>query len=259
MDIFIQDSRDNVELDATLVLDITSKELYDIFQFETAIRWLPMRWRGQVMSKKRETDRHRALCNKLLQLFGCSVISGTPVESLRFGTIANGKPILQDNNNMSFSMSNGNNYVVMYVNRTKNKSYELGVDIASRDDLADSQSLSLLKDIFHDVEYTTLSHLSSDQLSEMSAYYWSFKESYTKYTGTGILCDLVKINAGKLTNFSTSQTIDRLVEGNLMTFHSYWLEDSHQEIVTICKLRNKENVQPKIYKVSLSEMLTFFK
>ena len=260
MDQYLLDIAQNVQQNVILILRLDSSVLNDVFRFEEAMRILPIQWRPKVTSKKKECDIQKALCNKLLQLFGCSSMSHTPARSLVFGSTNNGKPTLPNNRNIVFSMSNGEEYVVMYIQRGISGHIldDIGIDIASVEDLRSPSELGTLKDIFNQKEMDTLRNTPPHRLTEMFAYYWSFKESYTKYTGTGISCDLTAINAGQLRSFDGDQTIARQVEENDMCFTSWWLNKPHKEIVTVCSLEPVVPLEPRVYEISIDELLHFF-
>ncbi|SMN19232.1 similar to Saccharomyces cerevisiae YGL154C LYS5 Phosphopantetheinyl transferase involved in lysine biosynthesis [Maudiozyma saulgeensis] len=261
MENFIEDTKARNDIDAILVLDINSNELSDEFQFEMALRALPISWRARVLNKKIDADRKRTLCNRLLQLFGCSTISGIPIKSLRFGSIENGKPILlqQDDDNITFSMTNGENYVAMFLKRTTcGPAPYIGIDLASVKDLNDPNDLILFRDIFNLEEYTTLRNASKENVQELFAYYWSFKESYTKYTGTGISCDLKVIGAQELQNFDSFKKINRVIESKSMIFYSIWLNGPFKEILTICEQGiSTKYIAPTVYRLSLKDILSY--
>ncbi|CAB4254517.1 similar to Saccharomyces cerevisiae YGL154C LYS5 Phosphopantetheinyl transferase involved in lysine biosynthesis [Maudiozyma barnettii] len=261
MEDFIQRSKTGNDIRTILVLDINSNVLNDEFEFETALRVLPIDWRARIMNKKNETDRMKALCNRLLQLVGCSIISNVSIKSLQFDSIENGKPIIvsQDDNNITFSMTNGENYIAMFLRRTMNHpAPHVGIDLASEKDLKDPKDLELFKDIFNTEEYDALESTSIDEVQSLFAYYWSFKESYTKYTGTGLSCDLKKIGAGKLQNFDSFKGINRLVESKSMEFYSLWLNGPFKEILTICEEDlSARYITPIVYRLTLNDILSY--
>lgn len=266
MDELLNDSIRTGKFDACVVLDISSDILNDEFEFEMAMRVLPIKWRNKVMNKKNDSDRKKALCNRLLQLIGCSIVCNIQIRSLEFDIIQNGKPILvnQDINNgiVTFSMTNGQNFVAIYLKRGEPGSdiaCDVGIDLASAADLADPINLELYQDIFGTAEYESLQLTTGTELKRLFAYHWSFKESYTKYTGTGISCDLKVIDAGKLEDFNKTKEIDRIVEGNHMTFYSTWLNHTYPEMVTLCQPKTLHNKFPKLYTICLNDILSFIK
>ncbi|KAG0665132.1 holo-[acyl-carrier-protein] synthase [Maudiozyma exigua] len=266
MNEFLKDTLQPGALDVCIVLDIDSKILNDEFEFEMAMRVLPIKWRNKVMCKKTGSDRKKALCNRLLQLVGCSVACNIPVESLNFDTIQNGKPLLidQDKSNgiVTFSMTNGKHFVAIYLKRSTldaHVTYDVGIDLASVADLEDPINLELYRDIFNPIEYESLQSNVGMELKRLFAYYWSFKESYTKYTGTGISCDLKAINAGRLENFENAERIERLIDHLPMIFHSTWLNHTYPEIITTCQPKALHNESPKLYRISVSDILSYLK
>lgn len=257
MEQYIHDISENEELEAILIVSLGSPALDDVFNFEMAMRALPIKWRAKVASKKTTGDIQKALCNRLLQLFGCSTASSVPARSLSFGIVKNGKPVLQNQGNIAFSMSNGEQFVTMYIRKVAPGQIadEVGIDIASVKDIRDEGELDTLKDIFAHEEMNTLRSFSGDKLKEMFAYYWSFKESYTKFTGTGISCDLTAIDAKQLGNFNGVETVDRDIEGNHMHFRSQWLQATHREVVTVCSPKGRHPSEPRVYMITIEDIL----
>lgn len=266
MDEFLKDAVQPGAFDACIVLDISSSILHDEFEFEMAMRVLPIIWRNRVLNKKNDSDRKKALCNRLLQLVGCSIVCNDPIDSLEFDTIQNGKPILinQNGNNgyVTFSMTNGQNFVAMYLKRSAldtEIAHDVGIDLASVADLKDPINLELYRDIFSTTEYESLLLTTGMELKRLFAYYWSFKESYTKYTGAGISCNLKIIDAGKLEDFNETKEIDRVIENKHMIFHSTWLHHVYPEMVTVCQPRPLRNQFPKLYRICLNDILSYIK
>lgn len=221
--------------DIILYIDMKYTCFDDAFEFEMAMRYLPLDWQTKVLKKKSAKDRQRMLCNRLLQLYACSLVSGIPFQQLKFEYGKFGKPRLSGTNNISFSMSNGEDFVLIYIIHSKNNAPEVGLDIASRDDLTDSSEIHLFEGIFTEVEYACLKECPDQDKKPMFAYYWSLKESFTKLMGTGLNYNLKDIDIGKVKDlYHPKIERCRSNNGKEIYFQSMWLTPEMQDIVSIC-------------------------
>ena len=258
-----------------LTLNLTKTELQDDYNFEDAIRLLPIHDQANILRKKFRNDQIRHLCNKLLQYFGCLVMVNNyddkSLSQLKFIKGRYGKPMLQsDKTNISFSMSNGEENVCMFIWNHDNDSldHEVGIDIASINDLQNKEELELYIDIFTEEEYLTLLNCPKDEIQKLFAYYWSLKECYTKYLGTGLNFDLKKVDIGPITKDETN--ISKRINGSLIQFQTFWVPPKGQELISICynqvSLPNNENIDdkvgdyfPTIVEISFEELINYLK
>lgn len=266
MEVLASISRLDRNWEGLLVLDVKQANLADDFTFERAIRFLSLPQQARIHQLKTSEGKYRAVCNRLLQLFGCSAVSGVHFEDLRFDSGIYGKPRLKNCPNVSFSMSNGQDYVVQYISRCKDgNSGELGVDIASRDDYLGDQDLETFSEVFSKSEYKHLESLSIETRRSAFAFYWSLKECHSKYTGLGLNCDLSKLDFGKLTTPEVGSGSQLVIDKTPMLFYSIWVPPHDKEITTICRQDdlNEPNLSrwlkdgPSIYKVTLEDIVGF--
>ncbi|CAL9735531.1 L-aminoadipate-semialdehyde dehydrogenase-phosphopantetheinyl transferase [Monosporozyma servazzii] len=249
------------ENDVILILDIGNSGLEDAFKFETAMRLLPLPVQASVLSKKSQGDKIRTLCNRILQLYGCLVLSGVQKRNdLKFKRGKYGKPIMDSQTaHLAFSMSNGEEHVCMYIKKNVDndsaKPIDVGIDIASVKDLQKSEELELYKDVFSEAEYTTLLRCPKEDINKLFAQYWSLKESYTKYLGSGLNIDLKQINTG-IVNINQSETI-RDIDNESIKFQSFWIPPHKEEIISICHKNDSLNNghPPKVYKILFNTLL----
>ncbi|EDO17841.1 hypothetical protein Kpol_1043p31 [Vanderwaltozyma polyspora DSM 70294] len=215
--------------------------LKDDFEFEQALRLLPMAWQLGVINKKNLKSKYISLCNRILQIFGCAILSPNKIKdfkSLSFTTNEYGKP---ETPGIAFNMSNGDRLVGMFAIRYYSQSEELphhihhlhsnqlvGIDIASTNDyhIGDEE---LFHTIFCPDELELLKSSNPVTTSKSFAHLWSFKECYIKYIGKGLHYDnLSELNFSNHINTPTSNIS---IDNNPLTFHSKW---SNQEVITIC-------------------------
>lgn len=205
------------------ICDISDGYLNDPFNFETAIRILPLSVQNAILAKKGDKLKEIALSNRLLELFGCSKWTGFPKKDLKFARGKYGKPYLEDLF-VEFSMSNGCNSVVMVVQGTS-----VGIDVASTTDCKNwgDNYLEEFVDIFSDEEYAALQNSAHDQLDELFTYYWSMKESYMKLTGTGLNTNIKNIDLKCLHILPKWEimTVERVIEDKLVIFTSRWINE----------------------------------
>lgn len=248
-----------------LIVKLNNASLTDDFFFERAMRFLSLQAQVKVLKKKTIESKYATLCNRLLQMFGCAVASGTSVEGLEFSYAKYGKPRLDNSQGITFSMSNGKCYVAQYLLKTKGEPLDIGIDIASKKDYTGLGDLEIFRDIFSTQEYKHLQSYDDHQKDSLFAYYWSLKECYTKYIGTGLNCDLSKIPIGQVDLPAKDIVIRRVIGDTSLSFYSRWLAPGSSEIVTICypNIRISDNIEPvirvpKIYEITLEEILEYF-
>lgn len=205
--------------------------LDDSFNFESSMRLIPLESQNLILRKRLPKLQRMALVNRLLQIYGCSKISGLKSGQLKFTRGQFGKPKLEGNGNIEFSMSNGEQSCVMVTQQT-----EVGIDIASTMDCErwDEGYLHTFQDVFTDEELAALK-ASSSHRDELFTLYWSMKESYTKLIGTGLNTNIKAIDIGVIsTPLSEHETMTtaRSINGKPVIFSSRWI--NNHEIVTTC-------------------------
>lgn len=250
-----------------LFVDVEDASLADDFTFEIAMRYLSLGEQIKVRRKKTVRAQKITLCNKLLQLFGCSIIGGVPFQEVRFEYGDFGKPYMNNSKGISFSMSNGDQHVVQYIFRgNSDRVVDIGVDVAAKNDYAGDSDLELFRDVFSEGEYANLKKCDTKLRPKMFAYYWSLKECYTKFTGLGLNCNLPSINFDQPQIPLKSSGIQRNLDGHSMLFHSTWIQQSSEEIVTVCRedgydIRDRARwllEGPTLFKIDLRTMLQWF-
>lgn len=258
MDQLLKDIKLNNSWNIILVVDVANSGLIDEFLFEAAMRLLPLKQQSKILARKSAMGKHTMLCNRLLQLFGCSISTGKNISQLVFQAGKHGKPMLQNANNVAFNMSNGDNHTVMYLIKGSSTGGDVGVDIASVDDLG--EDLELFKNIFHRDEYTYLLELPPVERRCLFAYYWSLKESYTKYVGTGLHNNLNDINFKEQKDFRDEGRQDVIINNEHLTFYSRWLPAERKEekdIITVCHSANLNMNKPKMYSITFNSVFDY--
>ncbi|CCF56763.1 hypothetical protein KAFR_0B04660 [Kazachstania africana CBS 2517] len=256
---FIDYTESNQSWEAILAINVNESGLHDEFLFEKAIRLLPLTWQNHVLTTRSLYDRRTALCNRLLQIFGCSVASKTSPKSLTYTCGRYGKPILASSDSVKFSMSNGSTHTVMYLVNSLNNNMEVGVDIASKTDIKSADEINLFEDIFSSAEQACISRCDDRSKIAMFIYYWSLKESYTKFTGTGLNCELKAIDLGAINLCQDFSSIKRQIHGNSVIFQSQWINDDLNEIVTTCQNSLKDDCFERtcIFILTFKDMINY--
>ncbi|CAI1987138.1 hypothetical protein SEUBUCD646_0G01240 [Saccharomyces eubayanus] len=234
--------------------------LADDFTFEVLTRVLPLDSQAQIFNRKSFHDRCTILCNRLLQLFGCSIVTGLDYQALRFDRGSFGKPFLGNDRSIPFSMTTGEQCVAMsLVKGASTDEYQnIGIDIASTRNYGGNEELELFKEIFSDEEFKGLQRASDPCV--IFTYLWSLKESYTKFTGTGLNTNLATIDFGAITVFPVNgASLDITLDNVPLVFYSRWF---NSEIITTCipkSISNDLNMGiPKLYNVPLSMLIDYF-
>lgn len=255
------------EDEAVLVLNIANSGLQNDFNFEMAMRLLPLKDQASVLRKKFKSDQIKALCNRLLQLFGCLIMLKDLLDEkpeLVFTRGPFGKPLLDTdamgiNHKLAFSMTNGEEHICMYLKRYMESNNEVGIDIASNEDLHEPEELPLYKDVLTSTEYLTLNNSSQTDMKKLFAHYWSLKESFTKYLGTGLNIDLKKYDFGTIEMDQPSTVTE--FDGQVLLFRSFWVQEDKREVITICERHHPDgsnNIEvPKVLIVSFKQLLTY--
>lgn len=231
------------DLRVILVVDSKDNYLLDDFHFETAMRLLPLHTQSKILGKRPEI-RKVSLCNQLLQLFGCAFLTGKRPSEIEFVVGAHGKPRIKDGS-VAYSMSNSDGITVMYLKRSE-PTTSVGVDLATTKDCEqwETDYLHMFKDIFSAQEYLYLQDLPCGPIRDSTfTHYWSLKEAYTKYTGTGLNCDLSSVDFKNVEPLERSKSQRVLTHNNSEThlFLSSWLDD--KQILTICDGPSDSNNQ----------------
>ncbi|SCU89694.1 LAFA_0E20120g1_1 [Lachancea sp. 'fantastica'] len=245
-----------------LVCDSRDTFLDDDFQFEALLRLLSLQTQRRILNRKNPSLRKTALCNQLLQLFGISITTGLPFHSLSLEIATLGKPTCAAMTGLAFNMSNCDGRTAMYIDAATN----VGIDLACVSDCHGfgDDYLGTFKSIFSCQEYHTLNQMAPGALRDRKfTHYWSLKEAYTKFTGTGLNCDLSKTDMGTLEAWSPADqifTIFRDIDGKRMFFQSKWLDSN--VVVSICKQAsiqddNSEQILNGITNLTVAEMAAF--
>ena len=102
---------------------------------------------------------------------------GLLLGSYRIARGEKGKPFIADRENIFFNISHSGDYVVCAVSDS-----EIGVDIEKRS----RARMEVAGRFFHKQEVRALEAVSGDERDRMFYDYWSVKESFLKYIGTGL-------------------------------------------------------------------------
>lgn len=241
---------------ALVVVEVEDNVLSDDFCYEEALRLLPLGVQARVNAKKVAHDRYITLSNRILQSCVAQLVCGG--RDVSFHTGKYGKPYLDDPN-VSFSMTNGEQYVCMFVVRAPCTSgMDVGIDIASTNDFKCEDDLEIYRDVLADEEYSAIQEACLGDMKSKFAFYWSIKESYTKYLGVGLNFDLKSIDgSGSIppTRTGSGYTENRILD---LIFKSFWVDD--EEIVSYCYLENTaENLSPKVFRLRITDIIDYMK
>ncbi|CEP61379.1 holo-[acyl-carrier-protein] synthase LALA0_S03e01552g [Lachancea lanzarotensis] len=224
-----------------LVCDSRSKFLDDDFQFEALLRLLPLQTQRRILNKKGQDLKKTALCNQLLQLCGISMVTNLPTHALKLELSPYGKPACAAMTGLAFNMSNCDGRTAMYIDAASS----VGIDLATTKDCNNfgDDYLNTFKAIFSPEEFSSLNQMTPGWLRDKKfTHYWSLKEAYTKFTGTGLNCELSSIDLGALetwTSVDQVYTMFRDIDGKRMVFQSKWLDS--KVVITLCKLATPQD------------------
>lgn len=223
-------------------LDKNQKEDYkkDDYKFEQLKRLLPSTGDYQKLDSFKHIDNkltfilNKLLCVKAIDAF-------IKDKSYEFATNNTGKPILINDANVKFNMSNcvSENISTMIIN---NQNVEVGIDIANVNDHMGNDSsfdYTLYRDILSHVEMDLLSKQTDPNKTRLFALMWSIKESYTKLLGVG----LNYANLSKVSVFENNATFDINqqnykninIDGDIVDFKVFWYG---QQVISVCQKSN---------------------
>ncbi|MBC5619552.1 4'-phosphopantetheinyl transferase family protein [Butyricimonas hominis] len=135
----------------------------------------------------------RRVLGEALTVFALRKYFGMPFGSYRFARGEKGKPFVAEREGVFFNISHSGIYVVCAVSDG-----EIGVDIEKRS----KARMEVAGRFFHAREVRELEVASGVEQDKLFYDYWSVKESFLKYTGTGLTRPLnsfvVRFSDGKI-------------------------------------------------------------
>ncbi len=175
--------------------------------------------RNKILRCKNDEDKYRSLLAGILLKYGLEQL-GLSYDSLMFSEGLHGKPFIENQEAIHFSISHSGDYVVCVISDSN-----VGIDIENSKRLLMKQrnaSLDKVAKRSFTVEEYALYESSDDKL-EMFLKLWTRKESYSKAKGMGLAIDFSKTNVMSEKNIWS----DWLLEGYYI---SVYLDGGLQEI-----------------------------
>ena len=205
------------------------------FEFERLKRLLPsVNDYEKLDSFKHIDNKVTFILNKLLSHKAVNLF--VEHSSIEFIADSNGKPMLKDNPNIKFNMSNciSENISTMIIN---NHGVDVGIDIANvNDHMGNDYHFDhyLYKDILSDTEMDLLSKQPFEDKIKLFALIWSIKESYTKLIGVGLsytnLANVSVFNNDTDLDLYQQEYLNVRIDGDEVDFKVFW--HSHQGLKT---------------------------
>ena len=169
---------------------------------------------------KNQQDKVRSLCGEILSRWAMAEVSGFYPDKV-FECNSNGKP-LSGKPDLYFNISHSGDYVVVSVS-----DFETGVDI----ERLRLNKMKVAKRFFSDEEIRNIQ--MSEEPDARFSRYWSLKEAYLKYIGTGLTRELNSFTVKEIKNdsYSISEKDSEIKE--LKIFHqrinrNYFLSVCHR-------------------------------
>ena len=132
---------------------------------------------NEVLGYKNKEVALRRLLGETLISFALREYWGLPLGSYRILRGEKGKPFIVGRENVFFNLSHSGEYVVCAVSDR-----EVGIDIEKRA----KARMEVAGRFFHEGEVRMLKSLSGTEQDRLFFNYWSVKESFLKYIGTGL-------------------------------------------------------------------------
>lgn len=238
-----------------MVLSTSAADGYldDEAQFETALRLLPAA--DQAAVRRRRAGRAVVLASRLLRTLGCAVHTGCAPALLAFDYSRAGKPYLRSRPAPAFSVSRSDCIAVIYVR----EGGAVGADLASVAECLSwaPDEILQLHDVFSAAELGRLRAAAPGRArAELFAYYWSLKEAYGKFRGTGLAGDLRLADMGELDPLRRGElrTLRRTLQGKHVCLSSRWHDAGH--VLSLCEAREPSPTEEIcLHKVPMEEVV----
>ncbi|HKK10503.1 MAG TPA: 4'-phosphopantetheinyl transferase superfamily protein [Bacteroidales bacterium] len=195
--------------------DVDFEELLNAFAGR-----LPQQAIDKARRFKNQQDKVRSLCGEILSRWAMAEVSGFYPDKV-FECNSNGKP-LSGKPDLYFNISHSGDYVVVSVS-----DFETGVDI----ERLRLNKMKVAKRFFSDEEIRNIQ--MSEEPDARFSRYWSLKEAYLKYIGTGLTRELNSFTVKEIKNdsYSISEKDSEIKE--LKIFHqrinrNYFLSVCHR-------------------------------
>jgi len=174
-------------------------------------------------------DAERCICSELL-LLHVIYQKFNQIIDLEIEYNPYGKPALKNINNFKYNISHSGKWVVL---ATSNE--EVGIDIEKKNLIDKKMSQYFLTE----KEFIWLNKkYANAKLREKFVQFWTIKESYIKYLGTGFSTDI------KSFHIAIEKDSDMILQGNIdhtVNFKTYTLDDHYY--LSICELNKKHSIQ----------------
>ncbi len=145
------------------------------------LKRLPLERQHLLQSYKFEADYFASLAGDILLEYGLNKLYGiTEMPLISFGE--HGKPFFE-NSNIHFNISHSGKYTICAIGNTP-----VGIDIQEINFFDEQQIISIVNHFFSSNEIELINE--SNCLIDLFFTLWCLKESYVKYTGTGLTAPL---------------------------------------------------------------------
>lgn len=220
-----------------LFIRVPSDEMYDeLFTF------LQKKVSVECFGEAREV-RHRGVA--IRRMLGETLVGlalerywGLLLGNYRIARGEKGKPFIADKENIFFNISHSGDYVVCAVSDR-----EIGIDIEKRA----KARMEVAGRFFHKREVLALNALADDERNNLFYDYWSVKESFLKYIGTGLARPLdsflVQFSAGSISLYEEEKKLS-------LNVHPCLVDSGYA-----CYVCSECDEEPDIYGVTLQEVM----
>lgn len=176
--------------------------------FELWLEKVNSQRREKVLRCKQDIDQKRSLLAGVLLRYALEQ-EGLCYETLVFGVEENGKPILESQNGIEFSISHAGNYVLCCIS---DELIGADIEVAGKSIFHSEKEEKLERmaaRVLAPSEYMLFLDRDFEQKKRLFLKYWTRKESYSKAIGKGLAMDFSKIDTENMTG----------------SFWSDWLEE----------------------------------
>lgn len=175
----------------------------------------------------------QCLLSELFVQYAVTFYGGMEREKIQFAHTPLGKPYIKDAP-VHFNISHAGDWMLCAIS-----SEEVGIDIEK----IGKTDYQIARRMFHPDEYQEMKPYSILERRKVFYEYWTMKESYVKYTGTGL--------SVPLNSFCVNRK-ERRVSGETVVFDILELDNEYK--TSVCRNRNQEQVV-QLERVELHDML----
>lgn len=206
--------------DVVLWADIS--ELPDPIEKPEIAEGIPLRRKSKIFTYRLPHNRRQCLCSGLFEKYISDIYGFSTVD---FGVDNNGKPQINNDIGINYSISHSNNIVICAVSRNN-----IGCDIEKIKTI----SSNIAERFFCEGEKAYLKGFSDSEFENEFFRLWTIKESYIKMIGTGLRMGLAGFEIFFDKNANKRAIIKRKDKIENCSIREYCIPDNNSYKISVC-------------------------